>query len=185
MYLRTILPLFSAVFLMGSGVVASPTHASTRNHYHRHHANHHLSLNGDAARLRGPHHQTRYGIEASPFPFAGIFSPSQSTESIGRTGRMGRPFSGSGIASVYSSGRTASGERMNAGAMTAAHRTLPFGNQRYRRQQPHRSRRDGANQRSWSFRSRAGHRFEPGRGADDRCAGPRPGITDRGASRRK
>jgi rare lipoprotein A len=39
----------------------------------------------------------------------------------------GRSFSGSGIASVYSGGRTASGERMNAGAMTAAHRTLPFG----------------------------------------------------------
>jgi rare lipoprotein A len=33
----------------------------------------------------------------------------------------------SGIASVYSGGRTASGERMNAAAMTAAHRTLPFG----------------------------------------------------------
>jgi peptidoglycan lytic transglycosylase len=32
-----------------------------------------------------------------------------------------------GIASVYSGGRTASGEHMNAGAMTAAHRTLPFG----------------------------------------------------------
>jgi rare lipoprotein A len=36
-----------------------------------------------------------------------------------------RPYDG--IASVYSGGRTASGERMNAGAMTAAHRTLPFG----------------------------------------------------------
>ena len=34
---------------------------------------------------------------------------------------------GSGIASVYSGDRTASGERMNPGAMTAAHRTLPFG----------------------------------------------------------
>jgi peptidoglycan lytic transglycosylase len=33
----------------------------------------------------------------------------------------------SGIASFYSGGRTASGERMNSGAMTAAHRTLPFG----------------------------------------------------------
>jgi rare lipoprotein A len=31
------------------------------------------------------------------------------------------------MASVYSGGRTASGERMNSGAMTAAHRTLPFG----------------------------------------------------------
>ena len=39
----------------------------------------------------------------------------------------------SGIASVYGKGdgyawrKTASGERMNPGAMTAAHRTLPFG----------------------------------------------------------
>lgn len=34
---------------------------------------------------------------------------------------------GSGIASVYSGGRTASGEHMNPGEMTAAHRSLPFG----------------------------------------------------------
>jgi rare lipoprotein A len=41
---------------------------------------------------------------------------------------------GSGIASVYASkgdrysgGRTASGERVNAGALTAAHRSFPFG----------------------------------------------------------
>jgi rare lipoprotein A len=33
----------------------------------------------------------------------------------------------SGIASVYSYGRTASGERVQAGALTAAHRSLPFG----------------------------------------------------------
>jgi rare lipoprotein A len=35
----------------------------------------------------------------------------------------------SGIASVYAynGGRTASGERMSNGALTAAHRTLPFG----------------------------------------------------------
>jgi rare lipoprotein A len=36
-------------------------------------------------------------------------------------------FSGSGLASVYSGGRTASGERMRSGEFTAAHRTLPFG----------------------------------------------------------
>jgi rare lipoprotein A len=37
----------------------------------------------------------------------------------------------SGIASVYaySGGRTASGERANPAALTAAHRTLPFGSQ--------------------------------------------------------
>jgi rare lipoprotein A len=33
----------------------------------------------------------------------------------------------SGIASVYSDHNTASGEQMSSGAMTAAHRTLPFG----------------------------------------------------------
>lgn len=33
----------------------------------------------------------------------------------------------SGIASVYSGGRTANGERAHAQGMTAAHRTLPFG----------------------------------------------------------
>src|ERR1700744_5085157 len=32
----------------------------------------------------------------------------------------------SGIASVYSGGRTANGERMVSSAMTAAHRSLPF-----------------------------------------------------------
>ena len=32
----------------------------------------------------------------------------------------------SGIASVYSGGGTASGERQDSGALTAAHRTLPF-----------------------------------------------------------
>lgn len=33
----------------------------------------------------------------------------------------------SGIASIYSGGRTANGEHAHAGRLTAAHRTLPFG----------------------------------------------------------
>jgi rare lipoprotein A len=40
-----------------------------------------------------------------------------------------RLFVSSGIASVYSGQRTASGERMRPDTMTAAHRTLPFGTQ--------------------------------------------------------
>jgi rare lipoprotein A len=36
-------------------------------------------------------------------------------------------YAGSGIASVYSGGRTANGEHMNSGALTAAHSSLPFG----------------------------------------------------------
>ena len=33
----------------------------------------------------------------------------------------------SGVASVYSGGRTANGEQVSAGGLTAAHRSLPFG----------------------------------------------------------
>ena len=33
----------------------------------------------------------------------------------------------SGIASIYSGGRTANGERASAGGLTAAHKSLPFG----------------------------------------------------------
>jgi rare lipoprotein A len=48
--------------------------------------------------------------------------------SLHASGSTGGGFSG--IASVYSEGSaTASGERLNPGAMTAAHRTLPFGTQ--------------------------------------------------------
>jgi rare lipoprotein A len=50
--------------------------------------------------------------------FASKRSPSSRSASAGGD---------SGIASVYSGGVTASGERMSPGAMTAAHRTLPFG----------------------------------------------------------
>jgi rare lipoprotein A len=48
-------------------------------------------------------------------------------EREGHVARTTGGFEGSGIASVYSDGMTASGERMNPGAMTAAHRSLPFG----------------------------------------------------------
>jgi rare lipoprotein A len=41
--------------------------------------------------------------------------------------RVGDDHAGSGIASVYLDRQTASGEAMDPGAMTAAHRTLPFG----------------------------------------------------------
>jgi rare lipoprotein A len=49
------------------------------------------------------------------------------SEQVRPRDRAGRSSGGSGIASVYSDSQTASGERMNPGAMTAAHRTLPFG----------------------------------------------------------
>ena len=47
--------------------------------------------------------------------------------SISLMGASSIAHSQSGVASVYSGGRTASGERASASGMTAAHRTLPFG----------------------------------------------------------
>jgi rare lipoprotein A len=47
--------------------------------------------------------------------------------SLEHSTESGRLFEGSGIASVYSGQRTASGEQMRPDTMTAAHRTLPFG----------------------------------------------------------
>ena len=47
--------------------------------------------------------------------------------SIGLIGASSIAQAQSGIASVYSGGRTASGERASASGMTAAHRTLSFG----------------------------------------------------------
>lgn len=47
--------------------------------------------------------------------------------SIGLIGASSIAQAQSGIASVYSGGRTASGESASTSGMTAAHRTLPFG----------------------------------------------------------
>jgi len=44
-----------------------------------------------------------------------------------RSLQFGGRIAGSGIASVYNDRLTANGEHMNPAAMTAAHRTLPFG----------------------------------------------------------
>ena len=48
----------------------------------------------------------------------GLTSSSQASRNAGAM---------SGIASVYSGGRTANGEHASAGKLTAAHRSLPFG----------------------------------------------------------
>jgi rare lipoprotein A len=76
------------------------TEASAKSHRH-HHRHHH-------------HHHARNS------------SPLDANASVG--GGSGRSFSG--MASYYgneSGSKTASGQRMNASAMTAAHRSLPFG----------------------------------------------------------
>lgn len=47
--------------------------------------------------------------------------------SVGTANAFEFSSSQSGIASIYSGGKTANGERAHPGGMTAAHKTLPFG----------------------------------------------------------
>jgi rare lipoprotein A len=56
-----------------------------------------------------------------------LLSSSRPGRSTAPPAQSGRLLERSGIASVYSDHHTASGEQMQPGAMTAAHRTLPFG----------------------------------------------------------
>jgi rare lipoprotein A len=97
---RTALSLLAATVLLGGGI----TEASAKSHRH-HHRHHHHSHHA--------HH-------------AGNSSWRDANASIG--GGSGRSFSG--MASFYgneSGSKTASGQRFNQNAMTAAHRSLPFG----------------------------------------------------------
>jgi rare lipoprotein A len=94
---RTAVALIAATLLFCG---AASEEASARTHRHHHHRHHH-------------HHAANSGWQ-------------NANASIGG----GSSHSFSGMASYYgneSGSRTASGQRMNAGAMTAAHRTLPFG----------------------------------------------------------
>ena len=96
---RTALALIAATLLIGGSI----SEASAKSRHHRHHHSHHAS-NGQAA--------------------GGNWM--NANASIGSTG--GRSFAGK--ASYYgneSGSRTASGQRFNQNAMTAAHRSLPFG----------------------------------------------------------
>ncbi|MEA2893740.1 MAG: rare lipoprotein [Bradyrhizobium sp.] len=95
---RTAIALFAGTLLLGGGI----TEASAKSRHHHHHRHHHHA-----------HH-------------AGNSSWRDANASIG--GGSGRSFSG--MASFYgneSGSKTASGARFNQGAMTAAHRSLPFG----------------------------------------------------------
>jgi rare lipoprotein A len=105
---RTALALLAATLLFGGSV----TEASARSHRH-HHRHHH-------------HHHHASKTPSTPFAWSSGGSWLNANASIAPS--SGRSFSG--MASYYgneSGNRTASGQRMNASAMTAAHRSLPFG----------------------------------------------------------
>jgi len=99
---RTALALFAATLLVG-GSVTEASAKSRHHHHHRHHHSHDASNSGGS---------TWRDANAAIAPSSG----------------SGRSFSG--MASFYgneSGSKTASGQRFNQNAMTAAHRTLPFG----------------------------------------------------------
>jgi rare lipoprotein A len=96
---RTALALITATLLVGGSI----SEASAKSRHHRHHA----------------HHASKAQAAGGGWLDANASIGSQSS---------GRGFSGK--ASFYgneSGSRTASGQRFNQNAMTAAHRSLPFG----------------------------------------------------------
>src|SRR3984893_398572 len=100
---RTALALFAATLLVGGSVTEAS--AKSRHHHHRHHHHSHHASNS-------PTGSSWRDANASIAPSSG----------------SGRSFSG--LASFYgneSGSKTASGQRFNQNAMTAAHRSLPFG----------------------------------------------------------
>jgi rare lipoprotein A len=102
---RTALAIFAATLLVGGSVTEAS--AKSRHHHHRHHHSHHAS-NSSGGSPNGSWRNANAAI-----------APSSGS---------GRSFSG--VASFYgneSGSKTASGQRFNQNALTAAHRTLPFG----------------------------------------------------------
>jgi rare lipoprotein A len=88
-------------------------------------AAHHMASKETAAGERGERREQRRALRgklfALPHPANSHRSPAEE--------RASSESETSGIASIYSDRQTASGEIMDAGKMTAAHRTLPFGTQ--------------------------------------------------------
>jgi rare lipoprotein A len=100
---RTALALFAATLLVGGSVSEASARSRHHHRHHHHHHSHHVS--------NSPANSSWRDANAS------IASPG-----------TGRSFSG--MASFYgneSGSKTASGQRFNQNAMTAAHRSLPFG----------------------------------------------------------
>jgi rare lipoprotein A len=117
---RTALAIFAATLLVGGSV----TEASAKSRHHHHHRHHHHSH----------HHASKSSNVTGSGAFSGASNGASrgswlnANAAIAPSSGSGRSFSG--VASYYgneSGSRTASGQRMNASAMTAAHRSLPFG----------------------------------------------------------
>ena len=106
---RTAIALFAATLLIGGSV----TEASAKSHRHHHgHRHSHHASNSHSGSSSGSSSRSWRDANAAIAPSSG----------------SGHSFSG--MASFYgneSGSKTASGQRFNENAMTAAHRSLPFG----------------------------------------------------------
>jgi rare lipoprotein A len=113
--------LMASVLAAGLTAVSTIRPASAHvDHGQRNDAHHFARFGGPAAWRQNHHH--RRGVRDRL-----LASSSGSGYHSRHLTKNHRSWAGAGVASVYSDRHTASGERMNSGAMTAAHRTLPFG----------------------------------------------------------
>ncbi|WP_295846703.1 septal ring lytic transglycosylase RlpA family protein [Tardiphaga sp.] len=122
---RSAIVMIAATLLICGSV--SEASAKSRHHHHKHH--HHSHHRHHAA---NPALMDANASLPSLFQLPGVQTPGQvEAQAPARTfvpSSGGRSFSG--MASFYGNeagNRTASGQRFNQGAMTAAHRSLPFG----------------------------------------------------------
>jgi rare lipoprotein A len=110
---RTALLAFAATLLFGGGITEASAKSERDHHNHRHHF-HHASGAAHGASRDTPKDAHRDWRDANA--------------SIAPASATGGSFSG--VASFYgneSGNQTASGQRFDQNAMTAAHRSLPFG----------------------------------------------------------
>ena len=114
--LRNVLMTTALAAIIASVASIQPTSA------HAHHGQTHGKQADHSTRGYAASGHNRHGVRDKLFARHNLFS--KQTDHSAETGRS---FNDSGIASVYSGQHTASGETMNSGDMTAAHRTLPFG----------------------------------------------------------
>jgi rare lipoprotein A len=110
-------------------ILATTLSGAHATEFGAHHARHHAGKRSAALHHR---HHTRHLSVVTREHDERTFAPSFDHD--GRNSRAGRHAGSqsgsgqqSGIASVYSGGRTANGEVASAGRLTAAHRSLPFG----------------------------------------------------------
>jgi rare lipoprotein A len=107
---------------LAAGLTASTIRSASAHAHHGQRSDAHYSARFGGAVAWRPNHPQRRGVRDRL-----LASSSRSRHHSRHLTKDHPSLGGSGVASLYSDWRTASRERMNSGAMTAAHRTLPFG----------------------------------------------------------